>query len=96
MHVREKKKLLPQPLDCLEGEHEAVGEGGGHRADVIGEEQAAEEVAVEGLGEVRAEEHLVGAAALRLDVPHVGVEILVAVVAVVAVSPPLVLNCWVA
>jgi hypothetical protein len=53
-------------------------------------------VAVEGLGEVRAEEHLVGAAALRLDVPHVGVEILVAVVAVVAVSPPLVLNCWVA
>uniref|UniRef100_A0A804MXT1 Uncharacterized protein n=1 Tax=Zea mays TaxID=4577 RepID=A0A804MXT1_MAIZE len=72
-------QLLPHPLECPEGEHEAVGEGGGHRADVVGEDQAAEEVAVEGLGEVRAEEHLAGAAALRLGVPHVGLEVPVTV-----------------
>jgi len=72
-------QLLRHPLERLEGEHDAVGEGGGHRADLAGEEQAAEEVAVERLREIRGEEHLLWAAGIKLHVTRVGDEILVTV-----------------
>jgi hypothetical protein len=72
-------QLLPRPLQRLEREHEVVAEHGEHGPDLAGEEQAAEEVAVERLREVRGEDHLVGAAARQLDAAHRGLVPLVAV-----------------
>ena len=72
-------ELLPDALEGLEGEDDAVREGGGDDADLVGEEQAAEEVAVERLREIRGEEHLLWAAGIKLHVTRVGDEILVTV-----------------
>nr|TKW12143.1 hypothetical protein SEVIR_5G017400v2 [Setaria viridis] len=66
-------------LDGLaDSEFQTTGDGS-FTADLAGEEQAAEEVAVERFREVWAEEHLLGAAGIGLDVAHVGLEILVTV-----------------
>lgn len=63
-------ELLPDQLKCPESMDDAVGECGGHELYFVPEEEPTEEVAVEGLVEVRAKYDLIGAAALRLDRLH--------------------------
>lgn len=57
-------------LECAEGVDDAVGECGGDELDVVAEDEAGEEVAVQGLVVVASEDDLVGAAARPLRRPQ--------------------------